>query len=62
MHLKLLQKRVIQKIVEATGDLNSNKIANKITGFSKKVQKINQRQLQMNMIKKYTKKNIYLQK
>ena len=30
MHLKLLQKRVIQKTAESTGDLIDNKIANRI--------------------------------
>ena len=34
MHLKLLQKKVIQKTAEATGDLIGNKIANIITKFS----------------------------
>ena len=34
MSLKLLQKKVIQKIAEATGDLISNKIANKFTKIS----------------------------
>ena len=37
MHLKLLQKkkRKIQKTVEATGDLNSNETANRITKVSR---------------------------
>ena len=33
--LKTFSKRVIQKTVEATGDLISNKIANRITKVSK---------------------------
>ena len=41
MHLKPLQKGVIQKTAEATGDLIDNKIANKITGFSKNLQQNN---------------------
>ena len=47
---------------EATGDFISNKIAIKITGVSKIHNRIIQKQLQMNMIKKYLKKDIYLQK
>ena len=35
MHLKLLQKEQFEKTAEATGDLISNKIANKITRVSK---------------------------
>ena len=35
MHLKLLQKRAIQKPAESTGDLIGNKIANGITKASK---------------------------
>ena len=31
MHLKLLQKRAIQKTAEATGDSVGNKIADKVT-------------------------------
>ena len=31
LHLKLLQKRVIQKTAETTGDLIGNEIADKIT-------------------------------
>ena len=41
MHLKTSSKRVIQKSVEATGDLICNKIANKITGVSKNLQQNN---------------------
>ena len=41
MHLKLLEKRVIQKTAEATGDLISNKIANTITKVSKDSQQNN---------------------
>ena len=35
MHSKLLEKKVIQKIAEATGDLIGNKIANSITKVSR---------------------------
>ena len=55
MHLKLLQKTV-----EATGDLNGNKIADKVTKISKTSDSIIQKQLKMSMLKKYLKKNIYL--
>ena len=41
MHLKLLQKKVIQKTAEAVGYLIGNKIANKITKISKTAQKNN---------------------
>ena len=34
--LKTAAKRVIQKVAEGTGDLSGNKIADKITSFSKK--------------------------
>ena len=58
-HLKLRQKKVIQKTAETTGDLIGNKIAKRITKISKSSpQKI---QKQINMIKKYLKKDIYLQ-
>ena len=61
--LKTSSKRVIQKTREATGDLIGNKIANKITKiFKKTYNKIIQKQYQMNMIKKYLKKDMYLQK
>ena len=39
--LKTSSKRVIQKAVEATGDLCVNKIANKITKLSKNSQQEN---------------------
>ena len=48
-----------QKIAEATSDLISNKIADKL---QKKCNRIIKKQLQMNMIKKYQKKDIYLPK
>ena len=60
--LKTSSKRVIQKTAEATGDLIVNNIDNKIIKVSKNSQQISQRQLQMSMIKKYLKKNMYLQK
>ena len=34
--IKTVSKRAIHKIAEATGDLIGNKIADKITSFSKK--------------------------
>ena len=56
--LKTTSKRVIQKTAEATDDLIGNKI-----GKSQEVQCIIiQEQLQTNMIRKYLKKDIYLQK
>ena len=41
MHLKLVQKKKIQKTTEATGNLVGNKIANRITGVSKNSQQNN---------------------
>ena len=35
MHLKLLQKKAIQKTAEATGDLIRNKVTDKIRRVSK---------------------------
>ena len=61
--LKTSSKRVIQKTEEATVILIGNKIANKeAMEVSKIYNRIIQRQLQMSMIKKYLKKNMYLQK
>ena len=51
-----------KKTAEATRDFVGNKIANKITGFPEIHDKIIQKQLQMSMIKKYLKEDIYLQK
>ena len=39
--LKTSSKRIIQRTAEATGDLNGNKIANRITKVSKKSQQNN---------------------
>ena len=50
MHLKLLQKRAIQKTSQANGDLVGNKITNKI----KKVSRISPQN--------NSEKDIYLQK
>ena len=61
MHLKLLQKSDLKK-AEATGDLAGNKFADRITKISKTYNIIIQKHLQMNMIKKYLKKYMYLQK
>ena len=61
--LKTFSKRVIQKRAGATGDLIGRKIDKRITKVSEKSKQNNSvRQLQMIMIKKYLKKNIYLQK
>ena len=57
--LKTASKRAIQKPAEATGGLIGNTTANRISKVPKKLQ---QKQLQMNMIKKYLKKDISLQK
>ena len=57
MHLK-----VIQKIAEATGDLIGTKIADRIVKSQEVHLRMIQKQLQMNTIKKYVKKDIYLQK
>ena len=59
---KTASKRAIQKTTEATGDLIGNKIDDKITKPRKIPKKIFQRQLQISMIKKYLKKDIYLLK
>ena len=37
--IKIVSKRAIQKTAEATGDLVGNKIADKITSYSKKPSK-----------------------
>ena len=58
--LRTNSKRVIQKAAEATGDLIGNNITNRITKVSQNYNNIIQWQLQMNMIKKYLKKDIYL--
>ena len=74
---KTASKRAIQKTAETTDDLIGNKLADavhlktlttrakscngKITKFSKNLQQIIQTQLQMRMIKKYLKRDIYLQ-
>ena len=60
---KTASKRAIQKIAEATSHLIGNKTANRNANVLKQINsKIIQRQLQMNMIKKYLKKDIRLQK
>ena len=67
--LKTSSKRSIPKTGGATGDLIGNKIADvvamsydkRITKISKIHKRIIQRQLQMRIIKKYAKKDIYLQ-
>ena len=62
--LKTASKRAIQKTAETIGDLVGNKIADKITSFSKNQQKIC-KMMSCNQIKKimkYQKKDKYLQK
>ena len=59
MSLKLLQKK---QSAEATDDLIGNKVDKKIAKFQKIHTKINQRSLQINIIKEYLKKDMYLQK
>ena len=60
--LKITPKRVIQKTAEATVDLIGKRIANRITKAQEVHCRIIQKQLQMNMIKKYLRKDVYLQK
>ena len=61
--LKTASKRAIQKTAEATDDLIGSKTAKRNYGNLKKTHnKIIQKQLKMRMIKKYLKKDIYLQK
>ena len=60
--LKTTSKEVTQKTGEETGDLIGNKFDNRILKVSGSLPQNNQKQQQMNMIKKYLKKNIYLQK
>ena len=60
--LKTTSKNVVQKTAETTGDLIGDKISNKVTKISKNSQQIIQRQLQMSIIRKYLKKDTYLQK
>ena len=66
--LKTTSKIVIQKTAEATGDLNGNKMADKITKVSRtssqnssKVVRNKTKKI-WNLIKKYLKKDIRLQK
>ena len=60
--LKTSSKSVIQKTAEATDNLGGIEIANRITKSQKVHYRLIQEQLQMNMLKKYQKKDIYLQK
>ena len=60
--LKTSSKSVIQKTAEATDDLVGIEIANRITKSQKVHYRLIQEQLQMSMLKKYQKKDIYLQK
>ena len=60
--LKLTSQRASQKAADATGDLVGNKIAGKITNYSKNLQIVRQSFIQMNLIMKYQKKDIYLHK
>ena len=60
--LNTTSKWVIEKTAEATGGFIGNKVATRITKFHKIQTKIIQKQLQISMVKKYLKKDIYLQK
>ena len=60
--LKATSIKVIQKTAEATVDLIGNKAADKLQKSQKLRNRLIQKQLQMNMIKKYLKKDISLQK
>ena len=60
--LKTSSKRDIQKTVEATGDLSGNKISNRITRVSRSSPQNYSETITINMIKKYLKKDISLQK
>ena len=60
--LKTSSKSVMQKTAEATDDLVGIEIANRITKSQKVHYRLIQEQLQMNMLKKYQKKDIHLQK
>ena len=60
--LKTATKRPIQKSAEATSDLIGEKIANKIISYSKKYPDPQQSCIEMNLIMKYQKKDIYLHK
>ena len=58
MHLKLLEKKVIQKTTETTWDLILNETTKKITKVSQTLHKIIQRRLQrkqkiLNLIQKH---------
>ena len=55
-------KWVIEKTAEATGGFIGNKVATRITKFHKIQTKIIQKPLQISTMKKYLKKDIYLQK
>ena len=58
--LKTASKRAIQKTAEATGDLVGNKIADKITSYSPDLQIAQRSCIQINLIMKYQKKDIYI--
>ena len=59
--IKAAPKKAIQKTAEATGDLISNKIADKITNVSKKTQN-NESEADSTSPKDVPKKDTYLQK
>ena len=60
--LNTTSKWVIEKTAEATGGFIGNKVAPRIKKFHKVQTKIIQKQLQISMMKKSLKKDIYLQK
>ena len=60
--LETASKRANQKTAEATGDSIGNKIADRITKVSKTSKQNNPETVTNGMIKKYLKKDTYLQK
>ena len=62
MHSKLLQKRAIQKTAETTDALIGNKIASRITKFSKTLQRNNSETVTNEHDNEIPKKDIYMVK
>ena len=60
--LKTASKKAIQKRVEATSYLIGSKITDIISKVSKISRRYNSEKLQMSIIKKYLKRDIYFQK
>ena len=59
--LKTTSKTVIQKAAAATGDLLVIRLLIEVQKSQKLPKRLNQKRLQVNMVKKYLKKDIYLQ-